>query len=37
MTIRDIKTLINIVKKKVELGLPIDSSIKSRSLKKTKT
>ena len=27
MTIRDIKTLINIIKEKIDLGMPIDSSI----------
>ena len=36
MTIRDIKTLINIVEKKVELGLSIDSSINQEFEKKQK-
>ena len=37
MTLRDIKTLIRIIKKKIELGLPIGQSINSEFEKKTKS
>tara|TARA_B100000575_G_scaffold293857_1_gene306737 strand:+ start:1331 stop:2401 length:1071 start_codon:yes stop_codon:yes gene_type:complete len=36
MTIRDIKILCNIIKKKINLGLPIDSSVNIEFEKKTK-
>ena len=36
MTIRDIQILINIIKKKIELGLPIDSSVNVEFEKKLK-
>ncbi len=34
MTIRDIKILINVIKKKIDLGLPVDSSVNSEFEKK---
>ena len=34
MTIRDIKTLINIIKKKIDLGLAVDSSVNKEFEKK---
>ena len=34
MTIRDIKTLINIIKDKIDLGMPIDSSVNKEFEKK---
>ena len=37
MTIRDIKILLDIIKNKIDLGLPIDSSVKSEFEKKLKT
>ena len=37
MTLRDVKTLIRIIKSKIELGLPIDQSINSEFEKKTKS
>ncbi len=36
MTIRDIKTLINIIKDKIDLGMPIDSSVNKEFEKKLK-
>mgnify|MGYP001161616440 FL=1 len=36
MTIRDIKTLLDIIKNKYELGLPLDSSVNSEFEKKLK-
>ena len=37
MTIRDIKILIGLIQKKIDLGLPIDSSINKEFENKTKT
>ncbi|REK50158.1 MAG: ubiquinone biosynthesis protein UbiB, partial [Proteobacteria bacterium] len=37
MTLRDVKTLIRIIKSKIELGLPIDQSINYEFEKKTKS
>tara|TARA_Y100000768_G_scaffold246308_1_gene186828 strand:- start:1006 stop:2082 length:1077 start_codon:yes stop_codon:yes gene_type:complete len=36
MTIRDVNTLINIIKEKIDLGLPLDSSVNSQFEKKIK-
>ncbi len=36
MTIRDINTLVNIVKEKIDLGLPLDSSVNDKFEKKIK-
>ncbi len=36
MTIRDIKLLMDIIKKKIDLGLPLDSSVNNEFEKKTK-
>ena len=37
MTLRDVRTLIRIIKSKIELGLPIDQSVNSEFEKKTKS
>jgi len=36
MTIRDLKTLINIIKDKIDLGMPVDSSVNKEFEKKLK-